>query len=250
MPIRLLVPAAGTGPGNSLVRSLRSGDSSFVIVGCHDDRFVLPRRSLCSPEVDRGSELSRPPAGASPLRSGAAPHRPHRENRPAHPEHRRGRLPRVPTARDARLSAVPAESASDHAVPGQVPADRAPRRPRRARAPDTSPEIRSDGVTSVSRSGPTGARVVPDPVRQRLAGRRADDEPAAGCQLDRLLARDAGGSRASVHDRGVSSGPGFRVPEPVEGRRARPREDGRAAVLLRRGQPAERRVVHRGAASI
>jgi len=41
MPIRLLVPAAGTGPGNSLVRSLRSGDSSFVIIGCHDDRFVL-----------------------------------------------------------------------------------------------------------------------------------------------------------------------------------------------------------------
>jgi len=41
MPIHLLVPAAGTGPGNSLIRSLRSGDSSCVIVGCHDDRFVL-----------------------------------------------------------------------------------------------------------------------------------------------------------------------------------------------------------------
>jgi carbamoyl-phosphate synthase large subunit len=41
MPIRILVPGAGSGPGNSLIRSLRSGDSSFVIVGCHDDRFVL-----------------------------------------------------------------------------------------------------------------------------------------------------------------------------------------------------------------
>jgi glutathione synthase/RimK-type ligase-like ATP-grasp enzyme len=41
MPIRVLVPGAGTGPGNSLIRSLRAGDSSFVVVGCHDDRFVL-----------------------------------------------------------------------------------------------------------------------------------------------------------------------------------------------------------------
>ena len=40
-PIRVLVPGAGSGPGNSLIRSLRSGDASFVIVGCHDDRFVL-----------------------------------------------------------------------------------------------------------------------------------------------------------------------------------------------------------------
>ena len=41
MPIRLLVPGAGTGSGNSLIRSLRSGDSSFVVIGYHDDRFVL-----------------------------------------------------------------------------------------------------------------------------------------------------------------------------------------------------------------
>lgn len=41
MPTRVLVPGAGTGPGNSLIRSLRSGDASFVVVGCHDDRFAL-----------------------------------------------------------------------------------------------------------------------------------------------------------------------------------------------------------------
>ena len=45
MPRRLLVPTAGTGPSNNLVRSLKAGDPSCFIVGCHDDRFVL-RRSL------------------------------------------------------------------------------------------------------------------------------------------------------------------------------------------------------------
>jgi glutathione synthase/RimK-type ligase-like ATP-grasp enzyme len=45
MAIRLLVPGAGTGPGNSLIRSLKSGDSSLIVIGCHDDRFVL-RKSI------------------------------------------------------------------------------------------------------------------------------------------------------------------------------------------------------------
>jgi biotin carboxylase len=41
MTTRVLVTSAGTGPANNLVRSLRAGDSSLVIVGCHDDQFVL-----------------------------------------------------------------------------------------------------------------------------------------------------------------------------------------------------------------
>jgi len=45
MARRLLVPSAGTGPSNNLVRSLKAGDPSCAIVGCHDDRFIL-RRSL------------------------------------------------------------------------------------------------------------------------------------------------------------------------------------------------------------
>ena len=40
---RVLIPGAGTGPGNSLVRSLRAADPSIVIVGTHDDRFVLKK---------------------------------------------------------------------------------------------------------------------------------------------------------------------------------------------------------------
>ena len=43
MRARVLIPGAGTGPGNSLIRSLRAGDPSLVVVGCHDDRFVLKK---------------------------------------------------------------------------------------------------------------------------------------------------------------------------------------------------------------
>lgn len=43
MTARLLVPGAGTGAGNSLIRSLRAGDSRFRIAGCHDDRFFLKK---------------------------------------------------------------------------------------------------------------------------------------------------------------------------------------------------------------
>lgn len=43
MARRLLLLRAGSGPSNSLFRSLRSGDPSLAIVGCHDDRFVLKK---------------------------------------------------------------------------------------------------------------------------------------------------------------------------------------------------------------
>jgi len=39
----LLVLRAGSGPGNTLMRSLKAGDSSLFMVGCHDDRFVLKK---------------------------------------------------------------------------------------------------------------------------------------------------------------------------------------------------------------
>jgi biotin carboxylase len=38
---RLLVTGAGTGPAENLIRSLRAGEPTFVIAGCHDDRFAL-----------------------------------------------------------------------------------------------------------------------------------------------------------------------------------------------------------------
>jgi hypothetical protein len=40
---RLLVLSAGTGAANNLIRSLRLGEPSFYIVGCHADRFVLKK---------------------------------------------------------------------------------------------------------------------------------------------------------------------------------------------------------------
>lgn len=62
---RILVTGAGVGASNNLVRSLRAGDPSLMIVGCHDDRFLL-KKSL----VDR-RYLIPPlagPTGASALR--------------------------------------------------------------------------------------------------------------------------------------------------------------------------------------
>jgi carbamoyl-phosphate synthase large subunit len=40
---RLLVLRAGSGPGNTLMRSLKAGDSSLFMVGCHQDRFELKK---------------------------------------------------------------------------------------------------------------------------------------------------------------------------------------------------------------
>lgn len=41
MTARLLVTGAGTGPSENLIRSLRAGDPSLVVAGCHHDRFAL-----------------------------------------------------------------------------------------------------------------------------------------------------------------------------------------------------------------
>lgn len=41
MPTRLLLTGAGSGATNNLIRSLRAGDGSLVLIGCHTNRFVL-----------------------------------------------------------------------------------------------------------------------------------------------------------------------------------------------------------------
>jgi biotin carboxylase len=43
MTRRVLVTGAGTGSANNLIRSLKAGDPSLFIVGCHADRFVLKK---------------------------------------------------------------------------------------------------------------------------------------------------------------------------------------------------------------
>lgn len=42
---RLLVTGAGSGASSNLIRSLRAGDPSLFLVGCHHDRFVLKTSS-------------------------------------------------------------------------------------------------------------------------------------------------------------------------------------------------------------
>ena len=54
----MLVIGAGSGAGNNLIRSLRAGDPSIVVIGCHDDRFTLKKSS-----ADRNHLL---PRGADP----------------------------------------------------------------------------------------------------------------------------------------------------------------------------------------
>lgn len=56
MTRRLLIPSAGTGASNNLIRSLRAGDAGVVVIGCHSDRFVLAKssadRNYLLPPVD------------------------------------------------------------------------------------------------------------------------------------------------------------------------------------------------------
>lgn len=62
----MLILRAGSGLSNSLFRSLRSGDPSLYIVGCHDDHFVLNKSfadrnylAPASPQRDRLRVLRR-----------------------------------------------------------------------------------------------------------------------------------------------------------------------------------------------
>jgi glutathione synthase/RimK-type ligase-like ATP-grasp enzyme len=43
MPTRVLVTGAGSGSSNNLIRSLKAGESSLFVAGCHSDRFILKK---------------------------------------------------------------------------------------------------------------------------------------------------------------------------------------------------------------
>lgn len=43
MVTRLLVTEAGSGPSNNVIRSLKAGDPSLFVAGCHSDRFILKK---------------------------------------------------------------------------------------------------------------------------------------------------------------------------------------------------------------
>ncbi|HUL93462.1 MAG TPA: hypothetical protein VLV56_14050 [Burkholderiales bacterium] len=58
MSARLLILEAGSAASNNLIRSLKAGDPSLVIVGCNDSRFVLKKST-----ADRNYLL---PAGSQP----------------------------------------------------------------------------------------------------------------------------------------------------------------------------------------
>ena len=58
MPRRVLVTGAGTGASNNVVRSLRAGDGSLVVIGCHANRFALTQSA-----ADRNYLIPATPAG-------------------------------------------------------------------------------------------------------------------------------------------------------------------------------------------
>ena len=43
MPTRVLITGAGSGPSNNLIRSLKAGETSLFVAGCHSDRFILKK---------------------------------------------------------------------------------------------------------------------------------------------------------------------------------------------------------------
>ncbi len=63
---RILVTSAGIGGSNNLIRSLRAGDSSLQILGCHDDRFFLKKSLADDKHLLPPLEV---PAGARALRA-------------------------------------------------------------------------------------------------------------------------------------------------------------------------------------
>lgn len=62
MAKRVLVLRAGTGSSNNLIRSLKAGDASLIVSGCHDDRFVLKKspadRNYLIPSLDQPKFLA------------------------------------------------------------------------------------------------------------------------------------------------------------------------------------------------
>ena len=59
MSRRLLLTGAGIGATNNLVRSLRAGDPSLVLIGCHTNRFVLTQST-----ADRNYLIGAPPTAS------------------------------------------------------------------------------------------------------------------------------------------------------------------------------------------
>ncbi len=43
MLTRVLITGAGSGPSNNLIRSLKAGEPSLFVAGCHSDRFILKK---------------------------------------------------------------------------------------------------------------------------------------------------------------------------------------------------------------
>jgi predicted ATP-grasp superfamily ATP-dependent carboligase len=43
MPTRVLITGAGSGSSNNLIRSLKAGEPSLFVAGCHSDRFILKK---------------------------------------------------------------------------------------------------------------------------------------------------------------------------------------------------------------
>jgi len=133
MAARLLITGAGNGPGNNVIRSLKVGDLSLYVAGCHSDRFVLKKSAAAR------NFLVHPVTHRSFLRD-------------VERVIARARVDLLipttdvdvrvlsPCAPETPMPCVPAASAGDRALPGQVSAHSLPAGPRRRRAADVRGE--------------------------------------------------------------------------------------------------------------
>ena len=233
MDARLLVMSAGSGAGGNLVRSIRAGNASVTIVGCHDDQFILKNSA-----ADR-NYLARPsaPGLGRALRRIVDTERSTSSSRPA-----TGRRRALARARRAGRPSLPSAGRHGRALRRQVPAHRVAAGAGGARA-------RTHRVTDLRHLERIFERLG-NPARAwcRIRagagsrGRGAGRGAGAGAELDRLLARHARRAGLRVHPVRVPARSRFRLPERVEGRPPGAREDLRAAVLPRQREPAERGV--------
>src|SRR6267143_643156 len=168
MNARLLVTSAGSGASGNLVRSLRAGNAAVVIVGCHDDQFILKNST-----ADHNYLV--PPL--------------------SHPTWARSLCRVVDTE---RIDLVIPTSDPDVAALSRVRGRLAGRvfLPRAAHVSRDGPSAPRACLRATGQPVPSG---VPDPRGSGLARRGAGGRTGAGPELDQVLARHAWGARLGVH---------------------------------------------------
>src|SRR5215472_1686495 len=215
---RLLVMGAGSGATNNLVRSLRRGDPSLHIAGCHHDRFTLKQsttdQTYLLPRVDHSAffpslhavlkreriELVIPNSDAD-VRTLA-------ERR----DEFEGRL-FLPGINTIALCQDKYELTALLSAQGRV------------RSFDSRGYLARRGARHLRAFQPSGARLVSTPCRSRRNGRHARAHSEPGHLLDAVLGAIARHLPDLVHAVRIPTGARFRMSGALRERPARPHQE-------------------------